>query len=157
MNYLNDSDSDVPRVNPKTVTPDEITERLLQLDASVPEPIYDEKTIPKNNFETMFAGDYSGSSGNVQLDNDAVAFLRTSVENEVALDQIEKPIEEEEKNKTDEELTLENPFGFQPPQQPQQPQPVGQPTGQVTAQQVQQLFPFDTTAAAIAQRRTNRG
>ena len=157
MNYLNDSDSDVPRVNPKTVTPDEITERLLQLDASVPDPIYDEKTIPKNNFETMFAGDYSGSSGNVQLDNDAVAFLRTSVENEVALDQIEKPIEEEEKTKTDEELTLENPFGFQPPQQPQQPQPVGQPTGQVTAQQVQQLFPFDTTAAAIAQRRTNRG
>ena len=26
-----------------------------------------------------------------------------------------------------------------------------------TAQQVQQMFPFDTTAAAIAQRRTNRG
>ena len=43
------------------------------------------------------------------------------------------------------------------PQAPQQPQTTPQPTGQVTAQQVQQLFPFDTTAAAIAQRRQNRG
>jgi hypothetical protein len=157
MNYLNDSDSDVPRVNPKSVTPEEITERLLQLDASVPEPIYDDKTIPKNTFETMFVNDFSGSSGNVQTDNDAVAFLRSSIENEMANDEMEKPIEEEEKTKTDEDLTLENPFGMQTPQQPQQPQMAPQPTGQVTAQQVQQLFPFDTTTAAIAQRRQNRG
>jgi hypothetical protein len=40
---------------------------------------------------------------------------------------------------------------------PQVPQMTTQPTGQVSAQQVQQLFPFDTTAAAIAQRRQNRG
>ena len=40
---------------------------------------------------------------------------------------------------------------------PQVPQMTTQPTEQVTAQQVQQLFPFDTTAAAIAQRRQNRG
>ena len=69
----------------------------------------------------------------------------------------EDVVEEEEKTKTDEDLTLENPFGMQTPQQPQQPQMAPQPTGQVTAQQVQQLFPFDTTTAAIAQRRQNRG
>ena len=39
----------------------------------------------------------------------------------------------------------------QPPQVPQTPQ------GQVTANQIQTLFPFDTTAAAIAQRRQGRG
>jgi hypothetical protein len=157
MNYLNDSDSDVPRVDPKTVTPEQITDRLLQLDASVPDPIYDDKTIPKNTFETMFVNDFSGSSGDTQVDNDAVAFLRTSVENEIATDEMEAPIVEEEKTKTDEDLSLENPFGMQQPQAPQQPQTTPQPTGQVTAQQVQQLFPFDTTAAAIAQRRQNRG
>ena len=157
MNYLNDSDSDVPRVDPKTVTPEQITDRLLQLDASVPDPIYDDKTIPKNTFETMFVNDFSGSSGDTQIDNDAVAFLRTSVENEIATDEMEAPIVEEEKTKTDEDLSLENPFGMQQPQAPQQPQTTPQPTGQVTAQQVQQLFPFDTTAAAIAQRRQNRG
>ena len=32
MNYLNESDSDVPRVNVQDVTPEEITDRLLQLD-----------------------------------------------------------------------------------------------------------------------------
>ena len=36
MNYLNESDADVPRVNAKDVDPNEITERLLQLDALVP-------------------------------------------------------------------------------------------------------------------------
>ena len=34
---------------------------------------------------------------------------------------------------------------------------VNLPTGQITAQDLQSLFPFDTTSAAIAQRRQNRG
>ena len=42
----------------------------------------------------------------------------------------------------------------QAPQTPQVPQEATQSTDQVTAQQVQQLFPFDTTATAIAQRRS---
>ena len=37
------------------------------LDASVPAPIYDEKTIPKNTYETLFAQDFSGTSGNYKL------------------------------------------------------------------------------------------
>jgi hypothetical protein len=35
------------RVDPKTVTPEEITERMQQIDALVPQPIYDEKTFLK--------------------------------------------------------------------------------------------------------------
>ena len=34
----------------------------------------DEKTIPKNNYETLFAQDFSGSSGDLQTDNNAVTF-----------------------------------------------------------------------------------
>jgi len=34
---------------------------------------------------------------------------------------------------------------------------VNLPSGQITAQDLQSLFPFDTTSAAIAQRRQNRG
>jgi hypothetical protein len=41
--------------------------------------------------------------------------------------------------------------------QPITPAPQTPVTGQQTAQQVQALFPFDTTSAAIAQRRQNRG
>ena len=40
---------------------------------------------------------------------------------------------------------------------PQVPQSAILPTDQVNPQQITQLFPFDTTAAAIAQRRQNRG
>ncbi len=49
------------------------------------------------------------------------------------------------------DIELENPVA-QTPQAPQTPN-----TGQQTAEQVQALFPFDTTSAAIAQRRQNRG
>ena len=84
--------------------------------------------------------------------------LQTSIENEVALDDIEEPIEVEEATKTEEDLTLENPFQGPVVQQNQQtPQAPQIPQGQATAQDVQALFPFDTTAQAIAQRRQNRG
>ena len=36
MNYLSENDVDIPRVNAKDVNPDEITERLLQLESKVP-------------------------------------------------------------------------------------------------------------------------
>ena len=43
VNYLNESDADVPRVDPKTVTPEEITERMGQLEAKVPAPNYNRR------------------------------------------------------------------------------------------------------------------
>jgi hypothetical protein len=151
MNYLNESDSDVPRVDPKTVGADEITERLLQLDAKVPDPNYNEKTLPKQNFETMFADDFSGTSGNLQVDNNAVEFLRTASGNEAIVNEEEAPIEEVEKTSVMDDLELENPIVQQPIA------PVPPATGTVDAGQFQALFPNDTTGAAIAARGMKRG
>ena len=150
VNYLNESDADVPRVDPKTVTPEEITERMGQLDAKVPAPIYDENTIPKNNFEVMFAQDYSGTSGNLQTDTNAVEMLSTATQNEAMVDAEEAPIEQEEKMIMA-DLQLEDPTAQAPVA------PVPPATGQVNPQQFQALFPNDPTGAAIAQRGVRRG
>ena len=149
MNYLHENDSDVPRVRAQDVTPEEITDRLLQLDSKVPDPIYDENTIPKENFETLFAQDYSGTSGNVDVDNNAVAFLRQATINEADTEEQEKEIEGDEEGLITEDLELENPV-----QQPQAQAPTPPNTGQVTQQQVAGLFPDDNLSQLIAQRRT---
>ena len=151
VNYLNEGDADIPRVDPKTVTPEEITERMGQLDAKVPAPNYNEDTVPKNNFEVMFAQDYSGTSGNLQTDNNAVQFLQTATNSEAMVDTEEAPIEAEEKSMIMADLQLEDPVA-QAPQAPVQPN-----TGQVNAQNFQALFPNDPTGAAIAQRGMKRG
>ena len=151
VNYLNEGDADIPRVDPKTVTPEEITERMGQLDAKVPAPNYNEDTVPKNNFEVMFAQDYSGTSGNLQTDNNAVQFLQTATNSEAMVDTEEAPIEAEEKSMIMADLQLEDPVA-QAPQAPVQPA-----TGQVNAQSFQALFPNDPTGAAIAQRGMKRG
>ncbi len=151
VNYLNESDADVPRVDPKTVTPEEITERMGQLQASVPSPNYNEDTVPKNNFEVMFAQDYSGSSGDLQTDTNAVSMLSTATQNEAMVDAEEAPIEAEEKTSIMADLQLESPVA-QPPVAPVPPA-----TGQVNPQSFQALFPNDPTGAAIAQRGVRRG
>ena len=151
VNYLNESDADVPRVDPKTVTPEEITERMGQLQAKVPTPNYNEETLPKNNFETMFAQDYSGSSGDLQTDTNAVSMLSTATQNEAMVDAEEAPIEAEEKTSIMADLQLESPVA-QPPAAPVPPA-----TGQVNPQSFQALFPNDPTGAAIAQRGVRRG
>jgi hypothetical protein len=146
MNYLNESDADVPRINPKDVSPDEITGRLLQLDALVPAPIYNEKTIPKQNYETLFADDFSGSSGNLEQDNNSVNMLRSATGNEAMVNQEEAPIEEVEKTSVMEDLEFENPV---------QPQPMvqGAPaTGQINPRQYAALFPGDFSGQAIAEK-----
>jgi hypothetical protein len=149
MNYLNDSDTDVPRINPKDVSPEEITERLLQLDTKVPDPQYNEKTLPTKTFETLFAYDNVGSSGNVETDNNAVAFLDSSTQNELLLDAEEQDVASEEKLKVFEDLQLENP-DMTPPTAP-----VAPATGpQVNARTFEALFPNDPTGAAIARKST---
>jgi len=151
VNYLNESDADVPRVDPKTVTPEEITERMGQLDAKVPAPNYNEETLPKNNFEVMFAQDYSGTSGNLQTDTNAVEMLSTATQNEAMVDAEEAPVEAEEKSMIMADLQLEDPVAQAPTA------PVPPATGQVNPQQFQALFPNDPTGAAIAQRGVRRG
>ncbi len=119
MNYLNDSDSDVPRIDPKNVTPQEITERLLQLESKVPDPAYDQKTLPKNTYETLMAYESVEPSGNIEVDNNAVTFLQTAAQNEIA-DQVAQTaeIEEEEEQSIMEDLELENPVLSQNNQAP---------------------------------------
>ena len=147
MNYLSENDADIPRVNPKDVNPDEITERLLQLESKVPSPNYDEKTLPKRTFETLFADDFSGSSGNLEVDNNAVTMLSTATANEAMVEEEEAPIEEVEKTAVMDDLQLESPVAT-PPQAPAAPA-----IGQVTSQQVADLFPNDPTTIAAARRR----
>jgi hypothetical protein len=151
VNYLNESDADIPRVDPKTVTPEEITERMGQLDAKVPAPNYNEDTIPEKNYEVMFAQDFSGTSGNLQTDTNAVEMLSTATQNEAMVDTEEAPVEAEEKTSIMADLQLESPVA-QPPVAPVPPA-----TGQVNPQSFQALFPNDPTGAAIAQRGVRRG
>jgi hypothetical protein len=151
VNYLNESDADVPRVDPKTVTPEEITERMGQLDAKVPAPNYNEDTIPGKNYEVMFAQDFSGTSGNLQTDTNAVEMLSTATQNEAMVDAEEAPVEAEEKTMVMADLQLEDPTAQAPVA------PVPPATGQVNPQQFQALFPNDPTGAAIAQRGVRRG
>ena len=151
VNYLNESDADVPRVDPKTVTPEEITERMGQLDAKVPAPNYNEDTIPEKNYEVMFAQDFSGTSGNLQTDTNAVEMLSTATQNEAMVDAEEAPVEAEEKTSIMADLQLEDPVA-RPPVAPVPPD-----TGQVNPQSFQALFPNDPTGAAIAQRGVRRG
>jgi phosphotransferase system IIB component len=146
MNYLNESDADVPRVNAKDVDPDEITERLLQLDALVPSPNYNEKTLPKKNFQVLFADDFSGSSGNLEIDNNSVNMLRAATGTEAMVEEAEAPIEQVEKTSVMEDLEFESPV---------QPQPMvqGTPdTGQINPRQYAALFPGDFSGQAIAEK-----
>jgi hypothetical protein len=147
LNYLNENDVDVPKIDAKDITPEQITERMQQLDASVPAPIYDEKTIPKNTYETLFAQDFSGTSGDLQTDNNAVTFLSTATQKEAEVEAEEAPIEQQEKQLVMEDLQLEDPVAS-PPAAPTPPN-----TGQVTSQQVADLFPNDPTSIAAARRR----
>jgi hypothetical protein len=146
MNYLNESDADVPRVNAKDVDPDEITERLLQLEALVPSPNYNEKTLPKKNFQVLFADDFSGTSGNLEIDNNSVNMLRAATGTEAMVEEAEAPIEEVEKTSIMEDLEFESPV---------QPQPMvqGAPaTGQINPRQYAALFPGDFSGQAIAEK-----
>jgi|8_EtaG_2_1085327.scaffolds.fasta_scaffold00318_19 hypothetical protein len=156
-NYFADQEQDLPRVDPRTVDPKEIQERLLNLSFKIPQPIYDDKNLPAPVIETMYAGDFTKSSGNTTLDNDMVAYLNRVVEadTETVLEQAGRDKEADDPMITD-DLQLQ-PVGAQMAQAPQVPQTPQTPQNQVTPEQVQTLFPFDTTAAAIAQRRQNRG
>ena len=147
LNYLNENDVDVPKIDAKDITPEQITERMQQLDASVPAPIYDEKTIPKNTYETLFAQDFSGTSGDLQTDNNAVTFLSTATQKEAEVEAEEAPIEQQEKQLVMEDLQLEDPVASAPAA------PTPPNTGQVTSQQVADLFPNDPTSIAAARRR----
>jgi hypothetical protein len=108
------------------------------------------KQYLNNNFETMFAQDYSGTSGNLQTDNNAVQFLQTATNSEAMVDTEEAPIEAEERTNIMDDLQLESPVA----QAPQAPTPPN--TGQVSSQDIAAMFPNDATSIAAAQRRESQ-
>ena len=145
MNYFADEDEDTPRVNPKTVDPIRIQEQLLGMPFENPKPRYDDKNLPKETIESMFAQDFTPGSGNVETDNQLVDYIQSTVRNsdETDIDQESRNVEAERASVMG-DIQLENPVQ-QPPA-----------TGQVNAAQFQALFPNDPTGAAIAMRGNRR-
>ena len=145
MNYFADEDEDTPRVNPKTVDPIRIQEQLLGMPFENPKPRYDDKNLPKETIESMFAQDFTPGSGNVETDNQLVDYIQSTVRNsdETDIDQESRNVEAERASIMG-DVELESPV--------QQPQA----TGQVNAAQFQALFPNDPTGAAIAMRGNRR-
>jgi len=142
MNYIFDEDEDTPRINPKTIDPVRIQEMLLGMPFENPKPRYDEKNLPTETVESMFAQDFTPSSGNVETDNQLVDYIQSTVRasDETDIDQESRSVQAERASVMG-DVELENPV--------QQPQATGQ---RVNPQQFQALFPNDPTGAAIAMR-----
>jgi hypothetical protein len=145
MNYILDEEEDTPRIDPKNIDPIRIQEMLLGMPFENPKPRYDDKTLPKETIESMFAQDFTPGSGNVETDNQLVDYIQNSIRatDETDIDQESRNIEAETASVMG-DVELENPVQATPN--------TGQ---QVSAQQFQTLFPNDPTGAAIAQRRRN--
>jgi len=148
MNYVLDEEEDSPKVNPKNIDPVRIQEEILGMPFESPQPRYDEKTLPKNTLESMYAQDFVPSSGSVEKDNQMVDYVQATARAEIDTEneQASRDIEADEARVTD-NIELENPV--------QQTPDTGQQ--QVNAAQFQALFPNDPTGAAIAQRGVRRG
>ena len=110
-----------------------------------PKPRYEDKTLPKETVESMFAQDFTPGSGNVETDNQLVVYIQSTVRasDETDIDQESRNVEAEKASVMG-DVELENPV--------QQPQA----TGQVNAAQFQALFPNDPTGTAIAMRGNRR-
>ena len=89
MNYVADEDEDTPKINPKNIDPVRIQEELLGMPFESPQPRYDEKNLPKETIESMFAQDFVPSSGSVETDNQMVDYLQytAKAETETNVDQ----------------------------------------------------------------------
>ena len=147
INYLADEDKDIPRVDPKTISETEIIEQLTNLPMSIPEPIF-EKNIPVKTQETLFANDFSGSSGSVEEDNNLVGMIQRSLQNNAIVEQEEVERDQEQMSSVMGDIELQNPVA----QAPVQPD-----TGKVDPQQFAAVFPEDNLGQAIANRGVRRG
>jgi len=141
INYLADEDKDIPKVDPKTISETEIIEKLSNLPMSVPEPRFD--NVPDKVQETLFANDFSESSGSAEEDNNLVGMIQKSLQNNSVVDAEEEERDKEQVASVMGDVQLENPVAPQTPAN----------TGQVTSQQVADLFPNDPTSIAAARRR----
>jgi hypothetical protein len=152
FNYLNEQDRDVPRVDANDIKPAEITDRILKMSLKIPKPIYDDNTIPKETTETMYAGDLTKSSGNVDEDNDMVTYLDTAINN-VAENAVDMDLRDREADARAEQEGTPITDDLQLQAAGTGAQNITQNTGQVTSAQVESVFPRDETLIAAARRR----
>jgi len=146
-NYLADEEEDLPKVNPKTIDPEKIQNELLGKPYTIPQPRYEDKNLPKETVESMFAQNFTVSSGDVDKDNQMVQYVRSTIENTIESD-IADAERDEEADRVAEPLVLEDVVSAVT-------QAPGAPvTDQVTQTQVAGLFPQDTLSQLIAQRRS---
>ena len=154
MAYLREEDRDVPQVDANNIKPAEITDRLLKMSLKIPEPIYDDNTIPKETTDTMYAGELTEGSGDKDEDNDMVAYLDTAISN-IADAAVDMEVRDQEADARGLEEGMAITEDLQLQQAGTGNQNITPATEQVNASQFQALFPNDPTGAAIAQRRRN--
>ena len=118
----------------------------------IPKPIYDDNTVPKETTETMFAGDLTKSSGNVDEDNDMVTYLDTVINN-VAENAVDMDLRDREADARAEQEGTPITDDLQLQAAGTGAQNITQNTGQVTSAQVESVFPRDETLIAAARRR----
>ena len=152
--YLREEDRDVPQVDANDIKPAEITDRLLKMSLKIPEPIYDDNTIPKETTDTMYAGELTEGSGDKDEDNDMVAYLDTAISN-IADAAVDMEVRDQEADARGLEEGMAITEDLQLQQAGTGNQNITPATEQVNASQFQALFPNDPTGAAIAQRRRN--
>ena len=156
FNYMNEQDRDVPRVDANDIKPSEISERLLKMSMKIPQPIYDDNTIPSETTETMYAGELTESSGNAEEDNDMVAYIDTTVNNvNVHAQDLDQRDAEADAEPIEENANITEDLELQ--QAGTGAQNITQNTGKVDPQQFAAVFPEDNLGQAIAQRGIRRG
>ena len=147
LNKFFNDDDDFVQIDPKNVDFEQITNYLDNKAVSIDTPNYGPnlENVPESTEIAMYDEELTQLPTEQQKDEELALYNGMATSIDQARDAFEDPRDDRSMTEVP-NLPL-----------PQIPQMATQPTGQVTAQQVQQLFPFDTTAAAIAQRRTNRG
>ena len=139
-NYILDEEEDTPKINPKTINPQAIQERLLGKPYSIPQPRYDDKTLPAETIESMYAEQFMSGSGDVDRDNQIVDYVRNTqiAEQQADVDDAQR---DQEADQVSEPLQLEDVVAAsQTNTQPLQ------------ASQFGSLFPNDTLGQAIVDR-----
>ena len=144
-NYITDEEEDAPRINPRTVNPQAIADELLSKPYRVPQPRYNDETLPEDTIKYMFAQNFTGSSGNVNTDNQMVDYVAQTQRAERESD-IDDELRDQEADQAAEPLELENVV-----------EAVQAPAPQVNPQAFGSLFPQDTLGQAIANRGNRRG
>jgi hypothetical protein len=146
-NYLADEDSDLPKVDPKSINADEIIKRLSNAPITIPKNGYEYKNLPKEERQRMFPERELQETIPTSLLVDAEGFgTGFNAGEEGAINAVN------EDYGMNTGATAQG-QGTTAPAAPQAPQGIPAPTvetPQAKQQKVASLFPFDFASQAIA-------